>query len=218
MNNNQEWIKLTASEMERRLTGEGSGHDWWHIARVWNMAKRLHETEGGDLLVVELASLLHDIADWKFVGGDDFAGGRESRKWLISIDVPEAIIDHVADIIDHVSYKGSNVPTPMSTIEGKIVQDADRLDAMGAIGIARCFAYGGSKNRLLHDPNTDYSLHKTAEEYKSGDNSSLHHFYDKLLLLKDRLNTKSAKTIAEGRHKYLEAYLEQFLAEWEAEN
>lgn len=208
-------IEATALEMKKRLAGEGSGHDWWHIWRVWHMAKRLQSTEGGSPLVTELAALLHDIADWKFHDGDDLAGGREARKWLESQGAPEEIISHVSDIIDGLSYKGAGVPTPMSTIEGKIVQDADRLDVIGAIGIARCFAYGGSKNRALHDPEADYSLHETAEAYKAGDKSSLHHFYDKLLLLKDRLNTQSARRIASERHKYLEDYLTRFLQEWE---
>jgi len=216
MNDRSDLVAKTATEMQKRFRGEGSGHDWWHVYRVWQMSRRLQTTEGGDLLVIELAALLHDIADWKFAGGDDLAGGRESRKWLESLNVSETIIAHVVDIIDHISYKGSGVATPMSTIEGKIVQDADRLDAIGAIGIARTFAYGGSKSRTLHDPDADYSLHQTAEAYKSGDKSSLHHFYDKLLLLRDRMNTESAKRIAAGRHTFLEVFLEQFLSEWDA--
>ncbi len=210
-------IQATAEEMKRRLKDEGSGHDWWHIWRVWQMAARLQKSEGGDLFIIELAALLHDIADWKFHNGDDLAGGREARKWLESQGLPEDTILHITAIIDSLSYKGAGVPTPMSTIEGKIVQDADRLDALGAIGIARCFAYGGTKNRPLHDPEADYSFHDTADSYKAGDNASLHHFYDKLLLLKDRMNTKSARGIAVERHKYLEGYLNRFLQEWKGE-
>lgn len=213
---NQAWLDKTAEEMKKRFSGEGSGHDWWHVFRVWQMSKRLQSTEGGDLLIVELAALLHDIADWKFAGGDELAGGRESRKWLESLGVSESTIAHVVDIVDHVSFKGSGIPTPMSTIEGKIVQDADRLDAIGAIGIARAFAYGGSKGRSLYDPDANASLHLSAEEYKTNQNSTIQHFHDKLLLLRDRMNTKSARQIAFGRHAFLEVFLEEFHAEWEA--
>ncbi len=211
----QALIDQTAEEIKTRFSGEGNGHDWWHIHRVWMMSKRIHQTESGDLLVIELSALLHDIADWKFSGNDDFAGGRESRKWLESLNAPEPIITCVVDIVDHVSYKGSDVPTPMSTIEGEIVQDADRLDAIGALGIARCFAYGGSKGRLMHDPDADLTP-KSAEAYRTDKSTSLQHFYDKLLLLKDRMNTQSARSIAEGRHIFLQVYAEQFLEEWDA--
>ncbi|MDF1496614.1 MAG: HD domain-containing protein [Patescibacteria group bacterium] len=215
--NSGDWICKTAEEMKKRFSGEGSGHDWWHVYRVWQMSKRLQKTESGDLTVIELAALLHDVADWKFAGGDDFAGGRESRKWLESLSVPEIIIVHVVEIVDHVSYKGSGVPTPMSTLEGKIVQDADRLDAIGAIGIARAFAYGGSKGRPIHDPDADYALQQTAEAYRAGDKATIHHFHNKLLLLRDRMNTKSARQIAFGRHAYLEVFLDEFQAEWVAD-
>ncbi|MFZ6015251.1 MAG: HD domain-containing protein [Patescibacteria group bacterium] len=210
-------IEKTVTEMKIRFAGEGSGHDWWHVWRVWQMAKRLQSAEGGDLQIVELAALLHDIADWKFHDGDELAGGREARKWLESLAAPEPIIAHVCDIVDHISYKGAGVPTPMSTIEGKIVQDADRLDAIGAIGIARTFAYGGSKGRPLHDPEADYSLHESAAAYKAGDKATIHHFYDKLLLLKDRMNTAAARQIAEQRHQILVDFLAEFHTEWNAE-
>jgi len=213
----QKLIDQTASKIKQQFQGEGSGHDWWHIFRVWQMSKNLQKSEGGDLLIIELAALLHDIADWKFAGGDDLAGGKAAREWLESISAPEAVIVHVCDIIDHISYKGANVPTPMSSIEGKIVQDSDRLDAMGAIGIARAFAYGGTKARPLHDPEADYSLHQTAESYKAGDKATIHHFYDKLLLLKDRINTAAAREIAEHRHQFLVDYLKEFHAEWNSE-
>ncbi len=212
----QTWIDKTAEEMQKRFHGEGSGHDWWHVFRVWQMSKRLQSTEGGDILIIELASLLHDIADWKFAGGDDLAGGREARKWLGSLGVSESIIAHVVDIVDHVSFKGSKVPTPMSTIEGKIVQDADRLDAIGAIGVARAFAYGGSKGRMLHDPDASCPLHQTAESYKTNRNATIQHFHDKLLFLHDLMNTESAKRIAFDRHAFLKVFLTEFHAEWEA--
>lgn len=212
----QVWIDKTVEEMKKRFHGEGSGHDWWHIYRVWQMAKRLQATEGGDPLIIELAALLHDIADWKFADGDDLAGGKAAHEWLTSIGPGENHIAHICDIIDHVSYKGANVPTPMSTLEGKIVQDADRLDAIGAIGVARTFAYGGSKGRMLHDPYADYSLKESAKAYKAGCKTSLHHFYNKLFLIKDRLNTQAAKSIAAGRHAFLQVYAEQFLEEWAA--
>lgn len=171
--------------------------------------------ERADEFVVELAALLHDIADWKFHGGDENAGPDKARRWLESQHVDEPTIERVCQIIKTVSYKGAGVSTPMKTSEGMIVQDADRLDALGAIGIARTFAYGGHKGRAIYDPNEPPQMHETFEQYKNSQGHTINHFYEKLLLLKDRLNTQTAKKIAAARHKYMEDFLSQFFAEWE---
>lgn len=205
----------TVSYMRSRLSGEGSGHDWWHVYRVWKMSVRLAETEGGDVFVVQLAALLHDIADWKFHSGDDTVGPRMAREWLMSLQVNEDTIQHVENIIHGVSFKGANVATPVKTLEGMIVQDADRLDAIGAVGIARTFAYGGHKNHEMHNPETQHKIHNSFNEYKAGDGTTIHHFYEKLLLLKDRMNTNTAKQIAQSRHQYMENFLARFYQEWE---
>jgi uncharacterized protein len=197
------------------MENEGTGHDWWHVDRVRRMALRLAAEEGADPLVVELAALLHDMADWKFAGGDASAGERFAREWLRSLDAPPELVDRVADIVARVSFKGSGVPTPMPTIEGAVVQDADRLDALGAIGIARVFAYGGHRGQPLHDPRIESAPHDSFEAYKRGGGSSVNHFHEKLLLLKDRLNTDAARAIAAERHGYMEAFLERFAEEWE---
>ena len=215
MSTQQEVITRIATELRHRFESEGSGHDWWHIERVWRNAKSIGATEQADMVVVELAALLHDIADWKFHSGDEMIGPRSAREILQRERVDIKIIDHVADIIATMSYKGAGVPTPMATIEGKIVQDADRLDAIGAIGIARTFAYGGHKGRLLYDPNRKPEMHTTKEAYFTTDAPTINHFYEKLLLLKDRMNTAEARKIAEGRHRIMEQYLEDFFAEWE---
>lgn len=167
------------------------------------------------LFVVELGALLHDIADWKFHGGDEEVAPRIASEWLRAQKVTEEDIDAVVHIIRHISYKGANVENKLKSIEGFIVQDADRLDAIGAIGIARCFAYGGYKNRSLHDPTIPPVLHATAEQYKNNESPSINHFYEKLLLLKDMLNTVSGKQFAEKRHNFMVNFLETFLKEWE---
>jgi len=211
-------ITQTEAHVRSVLDGDGSGHDWWHIDRVRNTAMHLAELEAdADRFVVELAALLHDIADWKFHGGDENAGPNAARAWLESLSVGEDVIAHVCDIIAHVSYKGAGVATPMSTKEGKIVQDADRLDAIGAIGIARAFAYGGHKNRELWNPEEAVTLHGSFEDYKKNKGSTITHFHEKLLLLKDRMNTEAGRQMAEGRHRYMLVFLEQFHAEWTGE-
>lgn len=214
MSMESEIIQKTAEEVRRRLEGEGSGHDWWHVFRVWQMARRLGEEEGADLLVVELAALLHDIADWKFHNGDDTVGPKVAREIMKAQDVAEDTIAHVCEIIATMSFKGAGIPTEMRTIEGKIVQDADRLDAIGAIGIARTFAYGGNKGRLIHNPESKPILHQSKEEYFKSNGTTINHFYEKLLLLADRMNTKTGKKLAEGRHRFMEEYLERFHSEW----
>ncbi|MFQ5443480.1 MAG: HD domain-containing protein, partial [Nitrospinales bacterium] len=186
-------IKKTVQHVRDLHSGDGSGHDWWHIYRVWTVAKKLAEAEGADLTIVELAALLHDIADWKFYDGDETQGIRVAREWLKKIGVDSSTIMEVCTIISEISYKGAGVPTPMSSLEGMVVQDADRLDAMGAIGTARAFAYGGYKGRLIYHPDQPPVSHQSFEAYKNNTGPSINHFYEKLLLLKDRMNTECAK-------------------------
>lgn len=196
------------------LGDDGAGHDWWHINRVVNLAKTINLKEKGDPFIVELAAWLHDIADHKYHDGDADAGPREARKWMESEEIPEDVIINITRIISELSFKGANVKTPMSSLEGKIVQDADRLDAIGAIGIARTFAYGGSRNRLMYDPESKPEMHNDFDSYKSSTAPTINHFYEKLLLLKDRMNTKTAIEMAELRHAFMEDYLNQFFDEW----
>lgn len=212
-----DYINQTAQFVRSKLEGEGSGHDWWHILRVWNMAKRLasETTDPVSTLVIELAALLHDIADHKFHNGDLTIGPRVASEWLKSLEVNEKVIDHVSDIIKDLSFKGAEVATPMETMEGKIVQDADRLDAIGAIGIARAFAYGGYKSRELYNPSIEPILHSSFEDYRKDKGHTINHFYEKLFLLKDRMNTDSAKKIAEERHQFMTKYVDRFLQEWD---
>ncbi len=213
---NQELIiEKTAAYVREQFEGEGSGHDWWHIYRVWMLAKHLAQDEQVDTFIVELGALLHDIADWKVHGGNEEVGPQRARAWLESLGANEEVIVHICEIIKHISYKGAGVATPMDTKEGEVVQDADRLDAMGAMGIGRTFAYGGHKGIVMHNPNIKPIMHDSFEAYKKQEGSTIHHFYEKLLLLKDRMNTDAAKKMAQGRHAFMEAYLEQFYAEWE---
>jgi uncharacterized protein len=193
-----------------------SAHDWWHIDRVRRLALKISEKEGGDKAVIELASLLHDIADWKFHGGDESVGPKVAKEWLESQKVPKEKIDHICQLIKDLTFKGAGVKSQMKTIEGMIVQDADRLDAMGAIGIARAFIVGISRGRGIYDPSIKPRISNTFKSYKKNDSTTINHFYEKLLLLKDRMNTKTAKKLAEGRHKFMELFLERFFAEWEA--
>lgn len=207
-------IDATAKYVKSLCSAEGS-HDWWHIWRVWKLAKRLAEEEGADLFVVELAALLHDVADWKFHDGNETA---LARNWLMQQSVPADVIEHICGIIAGVSFKGAGVETAMPTMEGKCVQDADRLDASGAIGIARCFAYGGSKGRPLYDPDIPPQMHTSFEEYKQHAGPSLNHFHEKLFLLKDRMQTETGRKLAEDRHRYMEVFVQRFLGEWEEAN
>lgn len=212
--NERDIIQKTTDHVRGLLSGEGSGHDWFHVERVRNVAARIALEEKADLFVVELAALLHDVADWKFAGGDHDAGPRAAREWLMSLGVPQQSIEHVADIIASLSFKGAGVETPMKTIEGQCVQDADRLDAIGAIGIARAFAYGGHKGRAMYDPAIPPELHASFEEYKKNTGPTVNHFYEKLLLLKERMNTPTGKRLAAERHLVLEEFLDEFFAEW----
>lgn len=213
--NNQDIVSQTADFVKAKLSGDGSGHDWFHVERVWKNAIHIGKRENVDMFVVELAALLHDIADWKFADGDETAGPREARRWLEDLSVDENAIAHVCEIIKDLSFKGARVKTSMKTKEGMVVQDADRLDALGAIGIARAFAYGGHKNREIHNPSITPTLHQSFEQYKNSTSTTLNHFYEKLLLLRDLMNTQAAKHIAEERHAYMEQFLERFYCEWE---
>lgn len=205
----------TEKYVKSTLEGEGTGHDWWHIYRVRNTALYIGEEENADLFVIELAALLHDIADHKFYGGDEEIGPATARDWLNSLNVSNQVVDHVCDIIRDISFKGANVATPMETIEGKVVQDADRLDALGAIGIARAFAYGGHKNRELHNPKVQPVKHDSFEAYKNDEGPTINHFYEKLFLLKDRMNTETGCQLAEERHRFMKDFVQRFLAEWD---
>ncbi len=214
-NTNENIIASIALELEMEFTGEGSGHDWWHIYRVWKNAKHLAKKEKADLFTVELGALLHDIADWKFHDGDEEIGPRKAREMMEKYSVDENIITHVCNIILHMGFKGGIDNKPMETIEGKVVQDADRLDGIGAVGVARAFAYGGSKGRPLHTPDLPPEEFTSKEAYLNSEGGTINHFYEKLLKLTDLMNTKSAKKIAKKRHKYLEEFLDRFYAEWE---
>jgi uncharacterized protein len=213
----QQLITKTADHVQSLLSGEGSGHDWWHILRVWNNAKTIAASETVNLFIVEMAALLHDIGDHKFHNGDETVGPRMASEWLASLKVQNDIINHICTIIKELSFKGAGTTSEMSTIEGCIVQDADRLDAIGAIGIARTFAYGGHKSREMYNPDILPELHDSFEAYKNSTAPTINHFYEKLLLLKDRMHTQTAKRMAEQRHQYMESYLEQFFAEWNGE-
>ena len=214
---NNEIIAQTEAHVRDVLAAEGTGHDWWHIHRVRNIALRIAQEEGADAYVVELTALLHDLGDWKDTG-DHEAGPREARAWLEKLGAEERVIETVCDTIRHLSFKGGE-DAPLATLEGRVVRDADRLDGMGAIGIARCFTYGGAKNRVLHDPAVAAKPDMTPAEFQKisvrGGGTTLNHFYEKLLLLKDRMSTPAAKRIAEERHRFMERYLEEFHREWE---
>lgn len=210
-------VGRVAARIEARFAAESTGHDWHHIRRVWRLAKQIAEAEGADVQVAELGALVHDIADWKFHDGDERIGPREAARLLTEEGASPAVVDAVTDIVATVSFKGAGVTTAMRTLAGRCVQDADRLDALGAIGIARCFAYGGHAGRPIHDPDAAPELHASAEAYKAARGTSLNHFYEKLFLLKDRMNTPSGRALAEARHRYMAEFVERFLAEWAGE-
>jgi uncharacterized protein len=207
-------IARTAAHVRTVLSSDGTGHDWWHVYRVWKMAQRIGRAEGADLLVAELAALLHDIADWKLHDGDSTLGPRIAREWLDSLGLDSGISEHVCQIIANISFKGARVEQPPLSLEGKVVQDADRLDAMGAIGIARAFAYGGAKGQAIYDPAAKPTEHRAAEAYLKG-GTTINHFYEKLLLLRDRMNTATGRAMAEARHQFMEGYRRRFFEEWE---
>ena len=215
--NNSDLINATIKFVKRELKNAEGGHDWFHIERVYKNALLIANGENCNILVVELGALLHDIADSKFHNGDESVGPKKARLFLESENVSEKTIVHVINIIDNISFKGGNVIKNFHSLELDIVQDADRLDAIGAIGIARTFNYGGFKNRAIYNPEIAPNLHLSKEEYKNSEAPTINHFYEKLLLLKDKMNTKTGKAIAIQRHYFMESYLSQFYAEWEGE-
>lgn len=219
MNSKQEEILKKAHQLIRSLfEGEGTGHDWWHILRVVNMSKKLQSmTPEADAFVVELTALMHDVGDHKFHNGETEHAALLIQKYLEELEVEQEIIDQIITTVEGLSYKGANVDSSLTTIEGQIVQDADRIDAIGAIGVARTFAYGGNKNREIYNPEIQPEMHDSFDAYKKSTAPTINHFYEKLLLLKDRMNTEAAKEIAEERHVFMQQYLDQFYAEWEGE-
>ena len=210
----QEQINKTITFVKEQLLDAEGGHDWFHTERVYNNAKLISKNEPVDAFVVALAALLHDIADSKFHNGDETVGAKIARAFLFQLQVDSTVIEHVASIIENVSFKGGNEAQKFHSLELDVVQDADRLDAIGAIGIARCFNYGGFKNRSLYNPDIKPNLNMSKEEYKASKAPTINHFYEKLLLLKDRMNTKTGYKIALERHRYMEAFLKQFYKEW----
>jgi uncharacterized protein len=207
-------IQKTEDFVKENHTYDSSGHDWWHIFRVRNLAKYICEKEGGDSFLIELAALLHDVADWKFHNGNEEIGIQKVRSFLEKQALDNDSIEKICRIISEVSFKGAGHSSSTNSLESEIVQDADRLDALGAIGIARCFAYGGSKSREIYNPEIEPQLHKDFEEYKKAKGTTIKHFYEKLLLLKDRMNTTTAWKMAEQRHQIIEDYLQNFYKEW----
>ncbi|OKS88564.1 HD domain-containing protein [Mucilaginibacter polytrichastri] len=208
-------ITSTVKFVKETLAGAESGHDWWHILRVWNNAKLIAQTEDVNMTIVELAALLHDIADSKFNNGDEEIGPRTASNFLRGLGADEVIIEQVALIIKHLSFKASFDGQTYFSAELAVVQDADRLDAIGAIGIARAFTYGGYKNREIYNPNIKPDLNLTKEAYKNNTAPTINHFYEKLLLLKDKMNTTTGKELAQKRHDFMELYLQQFYNEWD---
>jgi len=212
--NKQLIIEKTKGFVKEKLNGEGTGHDYFHIERVLHTSRYIANKEGGDLFVVSLAALLHDISDHKFNHGDSNIGGNIAKEWLIRCEVQEELINHVSLIVKTISFKGGTNTIKQETLEGRIVQDADRIDAMGAIGIARTFAYGGYKNREIYNPEIKPKIYENYEVYQKSNQHTINHFYEKLLLLKDLMNTDTGKEIALKRHQFMESYLKQFYEEW----
>ncbi len=213
----QQVIEKTISFVQQELQGAEGGHDWFHIQRVYNNAVLIAATENVDTFIVALGALLHDIADAKFHNGDENVGPEKAKAFLLSLHIDQPVIDHVENIIRHISFKGGNFSASFSSPELVVVQDADRLDALGAIGIARAFHYGGFKDRQIYDPAVLPNLNMSREEYKHSNAPTINHFYEKLLLLKDKMNTGTGKRIAEQRHIFMQQYLDQFYNEWNGE-
>ena len=209
-------LQATRAYIKKTFHGEATGHDWYHVQRVAKMALRLAQKEGADAFMVEMAALLHDVGDHKFLKEGDPDGPEQVRQWLADKQVDPVVIEGIVEIVANVSYKGAGVKTTMTSIEGKVVQDADRLDAIGAIGVARTFAYGGMKGNPIYDPEIPHEEHQSFGEYKKGGGTTVNHFYEKLLLLKERMQTESGKEWAEARHRYMEGFLTQFYAEWDS--
>lgn len=208
-------ISNTINFVKQTLSGAEAGHDWFHAERVWKNTRAIAQKESCHVLVAELAALLHDIADAKFHNGDEEKGPAMARKFLTDQNVEEEIIEQVVNIIRNISFAGGNTAKEFHSLELAVVQDADRLDALGAIGIARTFHYGGHRNRLLYDPEIKPNMHMDKETYRNSTAPTINHFYEKLLLLKDRMNTETGKKMAKERHDYMIGFLEQFYREWE---
>jgi uncharacterized protein len=212
---NEKLIEKTIAFVKLQLQNAEGGHDWFHIERVYKNTLAIAKEEECDLFVCQLGALLHDIADSKFHNGDEKIGPQTARIFLESEQVSKEIIEHVIRIIENISFKGGNFQKEFNSIELQVVQDADRLDAIGAIGIGRAFNYGGFKNRTIYNPAIKPNLTMSKEEYKNADAPTINHFYEKLLSLKDKMNTESGKKIAEKRHEFMEMFLEQFYGEWQ---
>jgi uncharacterized protein len=210
-------MALLRAAVQEHYKGEATGHDWHHIRRVRDMALRIAAIEGGDVMLIEIAALVHDIGDHKFHPTPEIAD-QALRYFLLKHGVSGPLFEQSIDIAQRVSFKGVGVPDDMPTLEGKIVQDADRLDAIGAIAIARVFTYGGAHGRPIHDPDIPVRVPSTAEEYLSSRTPSFHHFFEKLFHLKDRIHTPTARKIAEARHEYMVNFTRQFQAEWEGKD
>jgi uncharacterized protein len=215
--NQETIIQKTIDFVKEVLSDAEGGHDWWHIYRVWKLSKHIAQTENVDIFIVELGALLHDIADSKFNNGDEEIGPRKAREFLNSLNVGEEIITHVENIIANISFKGGKHTQKFKSPELDVIQDADRLDAIGAIGVARTFNYGGHKNIEIYNPEIKPNLNMSKEEYKNSNAPTLNHFYEKLLLLKDRMNTNTGESMAEHRHKFMEQFLNEFYKEWNGE-
>lgn len=211
-------IKDIVNQLKEEFANESTGHDWFHIERVWKISKLIAQKEGGDIFVVELSALLHDIADHKFVEDADTVAENRIRKILTDLKVEESIIQKVVHIVHRCSFKGNADENKMDVLEGLIIQDADRLDAIGAIGIARTFAFGGKFGNLLYHPDIKPAKFASAKEYRDNRTHTINHFYEKLLLLKDKMNTTTGKKLAEERHEFMEKFLDQFYAEWNAKS
>ena len=210
-------IEKTINFVKQKLEGAEAGHDWFHIERVWKLSKKIAKNQKANTEIVELAALLHDIADPKFHDGDETLAIKISLEFLKSIDVEENIINQVLYIIENISFKNRGQAPEILSIELQIVQDADRLDAIGAIGIARTFNFGGFKNNLMYHPDIQPQLNMSKEEYKKSNGTTINHFYEKLLLLKDLMNTETAKKIASERHDFMLKFLDEFYKEWKVE-
>ena len=210
-------ITLTINFVKEKLEGAEAGHDWFHIERVWKLSKKIAEKEGGNLEVIELSALLHDIADPKFHNGDETLALKISKDFLEEIQVDAELIEQVLFVIKNISFKNRAEAPENPPLELQIVQDADRLDAIGAIGIARTFNFGGFKNNLMYHPEINPNLGMNKEEYKKSNGTTINHFYEKLLLLKDLMNTETAKKIASERHNFMLQFLDEFYKEWNVE-
>lgn len=211
-------IQKTEQYVRETLAGDTTGHDWWHTKRVYNVSMRIAEEEAKgvakiDILVVRLAALLHDIDDWKFQNSNESGLPQKAAMWLTAMNINKNIASHICRIIEEIFFKGAGVSDDMSNIEGAIVQDADRLDALGAVGVARCFATGAELGNIIHNPEIPPAMHNAAEEYKKRRSTSINHFYEKLFLLKGRMKTNTGKRLAEKRHNYMEEFIDQFLFE-----